>query len=69
MPRAALHPTQGPRGVVVKFPVHTVAVRPDGNGGWLVCWRSWCWVHGSHESAVNDAWAIARAHNVRVVEQ
>jgi hypothetical protein len=63
--------TQGRNGGarILRFPIHTVSVWPAGEGGWFVIWRTWAWLHGSRESAVNDAWAIARAHNVRVVER
>jgi hypothetical protein len=59
---------QAPRGVVVQFPIPTVAVWPSGDGAWFVIWRAWAWLHGSRDDAMADAYAIAVAHGVRVVE-
>jgi len=53
----------------LRFPIFTVCVRPSGDGGWLVHWRTWAWLHGSRADALADAHAIAATHGVRVVEQ
>jgi hypothetical protein len=53
---------------VIRFPIPTVAVWRSGDGGWFVVWRTWAWLHGSHDAAMADANAIAEVHNVRVVE-
>jgi hypothetical protein len=55
-------------GVVVRFPIPTVAVWPSDDGGWCVVWRTWAWLHGSRDTAMADAAAIAAMHGVRVVE-
>jgi hypothetical protein len=60
--------TQAASGVVVRFPIPTVAVCPDDAGGWWVTWRTWAWLHGSRDAALADAAAIAATHGVRVVE-
>jgi hypothetical protein len=54
---------------ILRFPIHTVCVRPRGDGGWFVHWRTWAWLHGSRADALTDAHAIAATHGVRVVEQ
>jgi len=54
---------------ILRFPIFTVCVRPSGDGGWLVHWRTWAWLHGSRADALADAYAIAAIHGVRVVEQ
>ena len=54
---------------VLRFPTHTVRVEPTGDGGWLIIWRGWSWLHGSRRDALADAHAIAAAHGVRVIEQ
>jgi hypothetical protein len=45
-----------------------VAVWPSDDGGWCVVWRTWAWLHGSRDTAMADAAAIAAMHGVRVVE-
>jgi len=54
---------------ILRFPIYTVCVRPAIDGGWLVLWRTWRWLHKSREAALADAHAIAAAHGVRVVER
>jgi hypothetical protein len=53
---------------VVRFPIHTVVVRPSGDGSWSVIWRTWTWLHESRADALANAQAIAATHGVRVVE-